>query len=164
MDIRYATSPQRGSFMKNHYLKRLEVGDMTQDFFDELQKILTEADAKKDTPKENDLEWDLRSSEYIVQKCKSNSVYSQNLYAAMCNNLFYKGEKEWACSWRYAGGIVADLNEQGDYIDWYCSGIRGTDDDDNGYVGEGFVTEEVRSDLLKLGWVVKPYPDDETSI
>lgn len=160
--MKYSTSPQRGSFMRKHYLKMVEVGDMTQEYFDKLQKILSEADVKNNTPKEDNLEWDLRSSEYIVQKCKADQSYSQNLYSAMCNNLFYKGEKEWSCSWRYAGGIVADLNEAGDYIDWYCSGIGSSANDR--YVGEGFVTEEVRSDLLKLGWVVKPYPDDQTSI
>jgi hypothetical protein len=108
------------------------------------------------------LENDLLNSEYIKNKCKTSDIYSQNLYAAMANNLFYKDDEEWSCSWRYSGGIVADLNEEGDYIDWYCSGIGSSDNE--GYVGEGFVTEEVRSDLLKLGWVVKPYPDDETSI
>ena len=29
-----------------------------------------------------------------------------------------------------------------------------------GYVGEGFVTEEIKSDFAKLGWSPVPYDDD----
>ena len=60
---------------------------------------------------------------------------------------------------------------EGDYIDWYCSGIRGELADDEraqmtaesiarcewmqtNFVGEGHVTDEIREDLLKLGWIV----------
>jgi hypothetical protein len=106
-------------------------------------------------------------------------VYAQNLYAAMCNNDFTKNdvipiltEKRWHCSWRSAGGIIADMQEKGDYIDWYCSGIRDVkilDDDEfqaltkeqqeyyiqgKKFVSESCVTDEIREDLLKLGWIV----------
>ena len=113
----------------------------------------------------NNLEYDLRASEYIVEKCK-DEYYAQNIYAALCNNYFRKNEvihilKEdsWSCSWRYAGGIVADLRGEGDYLDWYCSGIRDKEatetPDTNRYnVGEGFVTDEVKEDLFNLGWIV----------
>jgi hypothetical protein len=48
---------------------------------------------------------------------------------------------DYSCSWRYAGGLVADLREQGeDYLDFYCSG------------GEGRVASDVREALAKLGW------------
>ena len=62
----------------------------------------------------------------------------------------------YSCSWRYAGGIVADMREEGDYIDWYCSGIQGEPDKDwidLGHVPEGTVAEEIRKDLFKLGWL-----------
>jgi hypothetical protein len=101
------------------------------------------------------LENDLLNSEHIKNKCKTSNVYSQNLYAALCNNRFFYGDKEWTCSWRYAGGIVADLRNVGEtYIDFYCSGIAGNNE---GYVGEGEVTDEIRLDLIKIGWIVKPY-------
>lgn len=91
------------------------------------------------------LEQDLLKVNYIVQKCK-NDKYAQNLYAALCNNRFFKNDEEWTCSWRHAGGLVADLRNKGeDYMDFYCSG------------NEGQVTSEIRNDLLNLGWVVKPY-------
>jgi hypothetical protein len=101
-----------------------------------------------------DLEKDLFDNKNIVEKCKHSKVYSQNLYAALCNNRFFYGENEWTCSWRMSGGIVADLRDCGeDYIDYYCSGMSNLD----GFVSEGFATDEIRLDLAKIGWIVKPY-------
>jgi hypothetical protein len=101
-----------------------------------------------------DLEQDLFSNSTIKDKCKHSKVYSQNLYAAMCNNRFFYGENEWTCSWRMSGGIVADLRDCGeDYLDYYCSGMINLD----GSVSESVVTDEIRLDLAKMGWVVKPY-------
>jgi hypothetical protein len=105
------------------------------------------------------LEHDLIKSDYITNKCANSESYSQNLYAAMCNNLFYKDDEEWSCSWRYAGGVVADIRTVGEsYLDFYCSGIGSGRE---GYVGESFVTDEIRSDLLQLGWTIKEYPQNE---
>lgn len=114
------------------------------------------------------IEHDLIKSDYITNKCSNSIFYSQNLYAALCNNLFYKNGEEWSCTWRYAGGIVADIRNVGEsYIDFYCSGIGGFRDSlsvpalDDEYVGESFVTDEIRSDLLQLGWTIKEYPQSE---
>ena len=105
------------------------------------------------------LEHDLIKSDYITNKCSNSESYSQNLYAAMCNNLFYKNDEEWSCSWRYAGGVVADIRSVGEsYMDFYCSGIGSGHEE---YVGESFVTDEIRSDLLELGWTIKEYPQSE---
>ena len=113
----------------------------------------------------NNLEYDLRNSDYIAEKCKVDS-YAQNLYAALCNNDFMRNEmwpilkeETWGCSWRYAGGIIADILQHGDYLDWYCSGIgdglgNGDEDGSKRYVAEGIVTDEIRGDLLSLGWIV----------
>ena len=115
---------------------------------------------------ESNLEWDLRSQSWILDKARTSDQYAQNLYAALCNNEFQHQavmpilrDQHWGCSWRYAGGIVADMREQGDYMDWYCSGIgdglgNGDADGVKGYVGEGVVTDEIRDDLLRLGWRV----------
>lgn len=101
------------------------------------------------------LEHDLLNSNTIKNKCLHSEIYSQNLYAALCNNRFFYGDKIWTCSWRYSGGIVSEINNRNEYMDYYCSGIGGRE----GFVGEGFVTDEVRTDLLKLGWIVKPYEE-----
>ena len=102
------------------------------------------------------LEHDLLKSEEIVAKAKNSDIYAQNLYASMCNCEFFYGDYKWSCSWRMSGGIVADLRNKGEnYLDYYCSGIAS--DNHNGYVPEGVVTEEIKTDLLKLGWTVKPY-------
>jgi hypothetical protein len=105
---------------------------------------------------ENNLEYDLRSNDWICKKVKSKLSYAQNLYAALCNNKFIKNEIwailnkiTWSCSWRYAAGIVSDMCEQGDYMDWYCSGSYRDDD----FVKETVVTDEIRQDLFALGWI-----------
>lgn len=126
------------------------------------------------------LEDDLLASPMMLAKVRGSTVYAQHLYAAMCNQVFMKNQvwqqlkgETWACSWRYAGGIIADMREQGDYLDWYCSGIKGsglTDEEYNQlstqdqelyietrkYVSESCITDEVRDDLLTLGWCVVP--------
>ena len=110
---------------------------------------------------EYNLEYDLRITDWILEKVRASDVYAQNLYAAMCNNDFQRldvypilANKTWSCSWRYAGGIVADMRGQGDYIDWYCSGIFDEDQDDSGRVHESEVTKEIADDLERLGWRV----------
>ena len=115
------------------------------------------------------LEKDIRACEWMLKKVVDNETYAQNLYAAMCNNVFQRNEvwprlkdEYWSCSWRSAGGIVAELRGQGDYIDWYCSGIMGVGEADSfqGYVSESTVTDEIRQDLFAIGWTVEPYPKD----
>jgi hypothetical protein len=109
------------------------------------------------------LEEDIRACAWMLKKVQDRETYAQNLYAAMCNNVFQRNEvwprlkdEYWSCSWRAAGGIVADLRGQGDYIDWYCSGIMGVGEDDSfmDYVSESTVTDEIRQDLFAIGWTV----------
>lgn len=139
--------------------------DQLKDFYltFEDNKLSQESDPEW---QKNNLEYDLRSSEYIVEKCK-NRAYAQNMYAALCNNEFIKNdvmqilkEDTWGCTWRYAGGVVADLVGEGDYMDWYCSGIRHDDGElTHLYVAEGDITDEIKQDLFKLGWLVADTPD-----
>jgi len=127
------------------------------------------------------------ASPMMLAKVRESNVYAQHLYAAMCNQAFAKNEvwpqlkgETWSCSWRYAGGIIADMQNQGDYLNWYCSGIRNPValseveynqlseqeqelyNESKQYVGEGHITDEIQADLLILGWVVVPeFYDDK---
>lgn len=176
-------SPDRFSFSQQRYKDKLvenpdDENALTMiDFFINAkeQRLILEQDVEW---QRNNMEYDLRTSEYIIEKCKDH-IYAQHLYASMCNNEFTKNDvwpllkgETWSCSWRSAGGIIADIRQEGDYIDWYCSGIRNSDDlteqelndlpedkkklylEMQAYVGESVVTDEICNDLFKLGWLV----------
>ena len=124
----------------------------------------------KDDP-DNNLEEDIVACEWMVKKVVDSDTYAQNLYAAMCNNVFQKNDVwprladlTWSCSWRYASGIIARLRNKGDYMDWYCSGIASGWGNDvfstKHYVSESTVTDEIRQDLFSIGWTVEPYDED----
>lgn len=170
-------SPDRHTFQKEGYLERCkEKGEEPNSaYLDMFQRIIEQEDHRFDDPKsrENNLEWDLLTTDWILEKARASDAYAQNLYAVMCNNDFTKREmwpilkeEKWSCSWRYAGGIIANMRQEGDYIDWYCSGMGGLNQEYDaketneewqkrtGYVPEGAVTEEIENDLYKLGWIV----------
>ena len=119
---------------------------------------------------ENDMADDMARSHMILEKVKQER-YAQNLYAALCNMRWQKSEvwpvlknDLWSCTWRSAGGIVAELQGKGDYLSWYCSGIRGgyLPEDiilEQGFVSESTVTDEIRADLASLGWHPVPWED-----
>jgi len=178
-----SSSPEKHTFQKEGYVKRCEEqGKLPNPDYIEMYKSWREQDEANIVDpvwQKDNMEYDLRSTQWIIDKVKGDDVYAQNLYASMCNRDFTKNdvwpiltEKRWSCSWRHAGGIVADMQEKGDYIDWYCSGIRDSkilDDDEfsaltkeqqesyiqgKKFVPESCVTDEIREDLLKLGWIV----------
>jgi hypothetical protein len=183
-------SPDRHTFQKDGYIKRMEEkGEEPNPDYIQMYKTWREQDEENlidpEWQKDN-MEYDLRSTEWICDKVKESQVYSQNLYAAICNNDFQKLEvipilkdQRWSASWRSAGGIIADMREEGDYIDWYCSGIRNNDEispeefnnlteeqqihykETQAFVPESLVTDEIREDLKKLGWIV--IQDDQTN-
>ena len=142
--MKYRTSPDRYSFYQQCDKKSLESGKMSQEIYDQYQEYWQQGKAKDAIPPTDlpDLEYELRTSDYIYSKCVASEEYCRDLYAALCNNDFLKEEKECGYSWRRVGGIIANILEKGDYIDWYCSG------------NEGNISEEIRSDLSKLGWKV----------
>jgi hypothetical protein len=183
-------SPDRYTFQKDKYIeRRLEEGRDLDDphvqaviqLYDDA-KAQAEQHAQDPEWQKHNLEFDLRTTDWIIAKVRDSRVYAQNLYAAMCNNTFQKQEvwpilkdQTWSCSWRYAGGIVADMRGEGDYIDWYCSGIRGYEasqeqsewnmltpeqqkahKESTAFVSESVVTDDVREDLALLGWSVIP--------
>ena len=187
MMLKISRSPERNTFQKEKYIERCtEEGKEPNKAYIKMyeehnfDKLIKEEDPNW---QKDNMEYDLRYTDWILAKVRESNVYAQNLYASMCNRDFIKHDvipilkdQRWSCSWRYAGGIVADMQEKGDYIDWYCSGIRDTRTlsasefamlteqeqlaykEGEGYVGEGVVTDEIREDLFRLGWIVQ---DDE---
>lgn len=182
-----SASPDRHTFQKQKYIEGcLEAGQSLDD--PEVQAMLEmyESWALQDEEnlvnaewQKNNMEFDMRTSDWMVAKVRESRVYAQNLYAALCNNEFQKQDvwtilkdQVWAASWRSAGGIVANMRGEGDYIDWYCSGIRDTTPMEQSewnmltleqqtfykegiaYVGESTVTDEIREDLGRLAWSV----------
>ena len=87
------------------------------------------------------LERDLAASPRVVERAGAR-LFAELLYAALCNTAWRHratGER-WSCSWRSAGGVVAHVRGEGDYLDRYCSG------------GEGLVDEGVLAEIEALGW------------
>ena len=184
-------SPDRHSFQKHGYAARQTEKNepMNEAYLDMFDDIINSHEHKFDDPAShiNNMEYDLLTTDWILEKVRTTDSYAQNLYASMCNNEFIKMEvipilrqdpdkDYWGASWRYAGGIIADMQEKGDYIDWYCSGIGGknlaydgtmTEEEwksKTGYVPEGCITDEIRNDLQRLGWAVVPGGDWEKFI
>jgi hypothetical protein len=158
-------SPDRHTFQAEAYVKRCkEKGEEPSEDYLDLYKSAKQRDEDNIADAEwqkNNMEYDLRSTDWILEKVRASKSYAQNLYAAICNNDFQKLEvmpilknQTWSASWRSAGGIVAHMRQEGDYMDWYCSGIREIDAPSNGYVSEMVVTDEIREDLKRLGWAV----------
>jgi hypothetical protein len=131
---------------------------------------------------DRDLEQDLWRSDEFLHKIRTRPDYAQNVYAALCNMRWQPSDvvpilkdEYWSCSWRGAGGLVANFRKLGeDYMDYYCSGMGGfsaLDDEteeeaqahfkSKGFVPEGVVTDEIREDFAALGWHPSAWPEDK---
>jgi hypothetical protein len=177
-------SPERHTFQLDAYRQRRESDgeEISDEYVAMLEQIRLQDKLKWQDPERciNNMEYDLVTTDWILAKARASEAYAQNLYAAMCNNDFQRNDvwprlsdQKWHCSWRYAGGIIADMRQEGDYIDWYCSGINNGDwqktpeevaamtpaqaehyHELERYVNESVVTDEIREDLFRLGWLV----------
>ena len=179
-------SPERHTFQVDEAKRRAEEkGEEVPEAYVKMWMSAKEQDEANLVDPEwqhNNLEYDLRSTEWILAKARASDSYAQNIYAAMCNMRWQRldafpilKDEYWSCSWRSAGGIVADMLEQGDYIDWYCSGMGGLDGDYDPaggetfeqwqtrtkYVPEGTVSDEILADFKVLGWTPSEWPEDK---
>lgn len=69
---------------------------------------------------------------------------AEKFYSALCNITWkHKGtNEEYSCSWRYSGGLIAEIRNLGEgYLDFYCAG------------NEGHVDLLVELLMFKIGWV-----------
>ena len=109
-----------------------------------------------------DLEEDMSNDKDIISLLNDENI-AKEFYAALCNMQWIKkisipedeqiidklkgdNRKNWSCSWRYAGGIIAGIrnsayNTNEDYMSFYCSG------------NEGYVSEMVRTNFARIGWI-----------
>jgi len=81
--------------------------------------------------------------EHLTEKLQEDDEFAKHLYASLCNTNWFnkKSNDVYSCSWRYAGGIVAELRNKGeDYLNFYCSG------------GEGGYFKDVHKELNKIGY------------
>ena len=119
--------------------------------------------SKRVIERTHQLDMDVCQCDRMVKKIRNDDIYAQNFYAALCNQEWREEDvweilqdKTWSCSWRSAGGIVADIRGEGDYMDWYCSGSLGNPDNHGHvprqYASEGTITDEIRRDLARIGW------------
>jgi hypothetical protein len=114
-----------------------------------------------------DIEFDLEedmSNDACIVSLLNDTVVAKEFYAALCNMQWSKkisipedeqiinrlkgnNQGNWSCSWRYAGGIIADIrnnaynNTSETYLTFYCSGNEGT------------VSETVRKNFERIGWI-----------
>jgi len=185
-----SSSPDRGTFQARAAQQRAEEGETSADNAEAMAEIFKNTNQLRQEREQdpewqkNNMEYDMRTADWMVAKVRASEAYAQNLYAAMCNQDFQKNDvwpllknETWSVSWRYAGGIVADMRGEGDYMDWYCSGIQGELSEQElaemtveqinrhhwykqNFVGESVITDEIRKDFFKLGWI-QVYNDDD---
>lgn len=93
-------------------------------------------------------ERDLQSSAAFRELCQDDD-FARKLYCSLENQeWYYQADTiepimdRFACSFRYAGGLVADLRDkEEDYLDFYCGGPASCT-----------LFPEVEEALAKLGW------------
>lgn len=107
------------------------------------------------------LERDIRSTVWLVDKIRQTDIYAQNLYAALCNNKYQPKDVwgiltniTWDTTWRDAAIIISDIRETEDYQTWYGSGSGFKGTDFAGFVEESYVTEEIENDINNIGWLL----------
>ena len=88
-----------------------------------------------------DFEADLTAA--LGEKMKADDAFCSLVWGALSNvDWYHPGDKtEYSCSFRYAGGVVAEISGRGDYMTYYCSSP------------DGVVPEEIAHAMKKHGWI-----------
>jgi len=101
---------------------------------------------------EADLEYALKTSDYIRSRCRADRLYAEALYRALCDVKWISKhpfhilkDESWKCTWREAAAIVGDLASTtdvlSDHLDWYSVGK------------EGYIERYIKEDLDYLGFI-----------
>ena len=101
---------------------------------------------------------ELYHADVIIYKAQNNRDYADDLYCALCNNIWIKNGHESHLSWREAASEVAKIRDKGEYyLEFYPHMSPRTVQVDGTTVplGEGYISAEVREDMLHIGWTVK---------
>lgn len=106
------------------------------------------------------LERDIKSTWWIIDRIRRDEIYAQNLYAAFCNHEFVPEDVwgiltnvRWSCPWHYAATMVAEIREEYDPSKWYCSGVQLINPR---FVPESVIVPEIEKDIKNIGWLVQP--------
>ncbi len=101
---------------------------------------------------------ELNHAEVIIYKAQNNREYADDLYCALCNNIWTKDGFECHLSWREAASEVAKLRNKNEYYLEFYPHMSPRTVEVNGStvpLGEGYISAEIREDLLHIGWRVK---------
>jgi hypothetical protein len=84
-------------------------------------------------------ERDLESA--LGERMCADKAFCVQVWSALANVEWRNDDgREYSCSFRHAGGVIAWIRHDGDYMDWYCSGPYAT------------VAPEIAEKLAGLGW------------
>jgi hypothetical protein len=96
---------------------------------------------------------DFKSDLNKIKQLLTDDELAIELYSSLCNMRWQDindPDNIYSCSWRFAGGLVAELRDKGEnYMDFYCSG------------NEGFVSDSIAKMLKDLGWQPLPWGDED---
>ncbi len=91
-----------------------------------------------------DFEEDLQT--VFGEKMKVSETLCSEVWSALANIVWKNTDGgEFSVSFRSAGGLIANIIQEGSYMDWYCSGEYAV------------VSEEVSAGMLTLGWTAHQY-------
>ncbi len=121
----------------------------------DLKTIIRMNDESVDDDEEmHSLELELYQAKHLVRRCQRDpDGFARDLYRALCNVTWkhVDGVDTYSCSWRYAGGIVSTMAYGLDeHMMFYACGNEGT------------VSDDVLTELVKLGWEPTEDKDEQT--
>jgi hypothetical protein len=101
---------------------------------------------------------ELHQADVIIYKAQNNRDYADDLYCALCNNIWTKNVFECHLSWREAAREVANLRGKGEYYLEFYPHMSPRTVEVNGVtvpLSEGYISTEISEDMLHIGWSVK---------